>query len=117
MTALLENLSEWDKKTTKKIAAKTPKQMGLASFFAISGNALPWFILSFLLFVFDLFMTRNVNLLQLFLAAACGLTTSTIKYITRRQRPDEVLAKSYAADIVRCNIKSSYIILQILREL
>ena len=99
MTAFLEKLSMWDKEVTLKMAAKSPKRKKLASFLAISGNALPWFIISFLLFVFDLFMSRNVNLLQLFLAAVCGMTTSSIKYITRRQRPDERLAKSYAADI------------------
>jgi undecaprenyl-diphosphatase len=108
MTAFLENISEWDKRTTKKMAAKSSKQMRYASFFAISGNALPWFILSFLLFVFDLFMSRNVNLLQLLLAAACGLTTSTIKYLSRRQRPDEILAKRYAADIDNWSFPSGH---------
>ncbi|MCG3227265.1 MAG: phosphatase PAP2 family protein [Candidatus Heimdallarchaeota archaeon] len=108
MVAILDKLSMWDKKITTKIAAKSPKRKKLASFFAISGNALPWFIISFLFFIFDLFMSRNVNLLQMFLAATCGLTTSSIKYLTRRQRPDEVLAKQYAADIDHWSFPSGH---------
>ena len=99
MAVILDKLAKWDNKITTKIAAKSPQRMKLASFFAISGNAPPWFIICALLFIFDLFMSRNVNLLQMFLAAVCGITTTSIKYLTRRRRPDEVLSKQYAAVI------------------
>ncbi|MHA2309124.1 MAG: phosphatase PAP2 family protein [Candidatus Heimdallarchaeaceae archaeon] len=108
MVAILDKLSMWDKKITTKIAAKSPKRMKIASFFAISGNAPPWFIISLLLFVLDLFMSRNVNLLQMSLAAVCGLTTTSIKYLTRRRRPDEVLAKQYAAVIDNWSFPSGH---------
>ncbi|NPD90044.1 MAG: phosphatase PAP2 family protein [Asgard group archaeon] len=108
MTAILDELSVWDKKITRKIAANSSKQMKLASFFAISGNAPQWFIMSFMFFIFDLFMSRNVNLLQMSLAAACGLTTSMIKFLTRRKRPNEILAKSYAVDIDNWSFPSGH---------
>ncbi|MCG3222347.1 MAG: phosphatase PAP2 family protein [Candidatus Heimdallarchaeota archaeon] len=108
MDAILDKFSKWDKTITTKIAAKSPKRMKLASFFAISGNAIPWFIVAFLFFIFDLFMSRNVNLLQMFLAAACGLTTSSIKFLIRRQRPDEELAKQYAVDIDNWSFPSGH---------
>jgi undecaprenyl-diphosphatase len=99
MAAILDKFAEWDKIITTKIAAKTQKKMKLASFLAISGDFPPWLIISLLLFVLDLFIARNVNLLQLLLAGLCGITTSTIKFSTRRGRPDEILARQYATNI------------------
>lgn len=99
MAAILDKLVKWDNKVTSKIAAKTIRQKKIASFLAISGDFPPWFLISIILLVLDLFISRNVNLLQLLLAGFCGITTSSIKFMTRRGRPDEVLAKHYATDI------------------
>ena len=97
MAELFTKMDEWDKRISKRIAQKSQKNLKLASFFALSGNAQPWFVISILFFFLDVFMERSDNLIQMTLAGAVGLTTTTIKYLTKRKRPNEQVALKYIA--------------------
>ena len=90
-------LSEWDERVSQRIADKSANHLTIASFFALSGNSQPWFILSAIFFIFDLFMDRSVNLLQLMVIGVSGLTTSIIKFTIKRQRPSQQALKKYIA--------------------
>ncbi|MHA1219532.1 MAG: hypothetical protein ACTSO5_12785 [Candidatus Heimdallarchaeaceae archaeon] len=50
MAELFKKMDEWDKKISKRIAQKSQKNLKIASFFALSGNAQPWFVISILFF-------------------------------------------------------------------
>jgi undecaprenyl-diphosphatase len=97
MAELFNKIDEWDKKVSKKIAQKSQKTLKVASFFALSGNMQPWLVISFVFFILDVFMERSDNLIQITLAAAVGLTTTIIKFLTRRIRPNEQVALKYIA--------------------
>jgi len=97
MAELFKKIDEWDKKISKRIAQKSQKNLKIASFFALSGNAQPWFVISILFFILDVFMERSDNLIQITIAGAVGLTTTTIKYLTKRKRPNEQVALKYIA--------------------
>ncbi len=97
MTELFKKIDEWDKKISQRIAQKSQKTLKVASFFALSGNVQPWLVISFMFFILDVFMERSDNLIQITLAAVVGLTTTTIKFLTRRIRPNEQVALKYIA--------------------
>ncbi|OLS31067.1 MAG: hypothetical protein HeimAB125_17260 [Candidatus Heimdallarchaeota archaeon AB_125] len=97
MAELFKKIDEWDKKVSKKIAQKSQKTLKVASFFALSGNVQPWLVISFVFFFLDVFMERSDNLIQILLAAIVGLTTTIIKILTKRIRPNEQVALKYIA--------------------
>ncbi len=91
------SLDEWDKKVSQKIADRTAKHQTFFSILALSGNSQPWIILSVIFFVFDIFMDRTINILQLLVLIISGLTTALIKYIVKRKRPSDDRLKKYVA--------------------
>ena len=96
MADLFHRVDNWDKKISKRMGKASPKMLKLASILALSGNAQPWMVVSFLFFVFDIFFrNRSDNLVQLSVAGIGGLTSAIIKYITKRKRPDEQIALKY----------------------
>ncbi|MHA1258859.1 MAG: hypothetical protein ACTSRO_04320, partial [Candidatus Heimdallarchaeaceae archaeon] len=73
ITEILKNLSDWDRKTTKKIVSISSKRIKFFEFIAISGNTMPWLLVSILFFVFDVFISRSLNLFQLALIVVLTL--------------------------------------------
>jgi len=98
MIELFEKLDKWDKKVSKNLGDTSPKMLTLASFFALTGNAQPWLVISALFLFFDVFYkSQSDNLAQLLVMGLGGLTSTAIKYITKRKRPDEQSALRYIA--------------------
>ncbi len=98
MADLFRKIDEWDKKFSKRMGETSQGMLKFASFLALSGNAQPWMIVSFLFFVFDIFFKhRSDNLVQLIIAGIGGLTSAIIKHITKRKRPNEEVALKYIA--------------------
>ncbi|MHA1200174.1 MAG: phosphatase PAP2 family protein [Candidatus Heimdallarchaeaceae archaeon] len=98
MAELFQRMDEWDKKISKKMGETSPKMLTVASFFALSGNAQPWILISVLFLMFDIFFKdQSDNLFQLIIIGLGGLTSTIIKYITKRKRPDEEVALKYIA--------------------
>ena len=98
MADFFRKLDEWDKKVSKRMGETSPAMLTLGSFFALSGNAQPWIFISVLFMVFDVFYKhQSDNLAQLLVIGIGGLTSTIIKYITKRKRPDEQVALKYIA--------------------
>lgn len=98
MVEFIKKLDKWDKKFSQQMGDTSPRMLTIASFFALSGNAQPWIILSILFLIFDVFFKhQSDNLTQLLVMGIGGLTSTTIKYITKRKRPDEQTALRYIA--------------------
>lgn len=87
MVKILQRLSNWDKKATKKIVSFSSKRIKLVEFLALSGNAQPWIIASFLFFIFELFMGRTLNLLQITMIGVNAMFSGLIKISIKRIRP------------------------------
>ena len=92
---LTEKISIFDKRVSLRLARWTENHQKLVSFFALSGNAQPWFIVSFILLVFDVFMSRVENLIQLTIVGVVAICTTAIKYTFKRPRPCEDIPRKY----------------------
>ncbi len=87
MAKILQRLSHWDKRTTKKIVAFSSKRIKFVEFLALSGNAQPWIMASILFFIFELFMSRSENLLQIIMIGINAMFSGLIKISIKRTRP------------------------------
>ncbi len=96
MIGFFQKLDNWDKNFSKRMGRTSPKVKTIASFLALSGNAQPWIFISVLFLIFDIFFkSQSDNLAQLLVMGIGGLTATSVKYITKRKRPDEEVALKY----------------------
>ncbi|MHA1397439.1 MAG: hypothetical protein ACTSSF_06995 [Candidatus Heimdallarchaeaceae archaeon] len=95
ITEILKNLSDWDRKTTKKIVSISSKRIKFFEFIAISGNTMPWLLVSILFFVFDVFISRSLNLFQLALIVVLTLLVVIFKTLAKRIRPIDSVSQKF----------------------
>lgn len=95
MPELINKIANWDENVSKKIVLFSEKKLKLASFIALSGNVQPWLIVSILFLIFNLFIDRSFNLVQIAFTFCTGILTSIGKYSVKRDRPSVTVAKKY----------------------
>ncbi len=95
MSEFIDKIAAWDEKVSKKIVLFSEKRLKYASFIALSGNVQPWLIMSILFFVFNLFIDRSFNLVQIVLTLFAGILISICKYSVKRRRPSVTISKKY----------------------
>lgn len=92
---ILEKLVATDKQLSDKMASWADKHFKLVSFIALSGNAQPWFVVSVLLLIFNVFMSREQNLIQMSAIGVTAIITFIIKHVVKRERPCKDIPLKY----------------------
>ncbi|MHA1303456.1 MAG: phosphatase PAP2 family protein [Candidatus Heimdallarchaeaceae archaeon] len=95
VSTIYSSFIDWDKKISQKIAEKAESKQLLITFIALSGNGQPWFIISFIFLIFNIFFTRTQNLIQIIVVLLCASATGIVKYSIKRERPDQTAALKY----------------------
>lgn len=108
MVKILQKLSSWDKKTTKKIVAFSSKRIKFIEFLALSGNAQPWIFASLLFFIFELFMGRSLNLLQITMIGVNAMFSGLVKISIKRIRPKNDLSGKFLTPLDEYSFPSGH---------